>query len=99
MYENCALAYMYITYTLYHTITLLSPRNCSAQGFSNIIKVHAGKTLHGFTIGKHRLIHTLLSHNISVLSMSVDQVILDNPLAGLHGDADIEAGKSLHAKL
>jgi hypothetical protein len=43
--------------------------------------------------------HTLLSHNISVLSMSVDQVILGNPLAGLHGDADIEAGKLLYVKL
>ena len=57
-----------------------------------MIKIHAGTSLHNFTAIKYRLLHTLLMHNISVLSMSVDQVVLDNPLAGLTGDADIEAG-------
>lgn len=64
--------------------------SCRYKGFKNVLKIHGGDSFH---LLRTQLVHTLLSHNISVLLLSVDQVILSDPMAYLEGDADLEISK------
>ena len=74
-----------------------SAMRCRYHGFKNVLKIQKTSLQNGtshsdFFLIKYQLIHTLLSLNISVLSMSIDQVVLKNPMMGLVGDTDLEIG-------
>ena len=62
---------------------------CRYHGITNIIRID-GADNKNFVFKKFSVIHTLLMLNISVLSLSINQVILKNPLEYLVGDSDLE---------
>ena len=71
------------------------------HGFRNVLKILPPVDAFNLTATqrfhylRYRMLHTLLSNDINVLALSVDQVLLDNPLTGLRGDADIEIETNL----